>query len=746
MKEELLENRMLHLLLDNKSFFKNKQQTDIYWLTNLIQYQKKLKEPIFLIPHFLALWNKPPRLKPTPADLIFGTTKHPGRLRMLLRLMLHHRNSRWEILEPLNLLEWLNQTQQGQESSHALAQKLKTHLLKPLNRLEEALYGPPIKSFSQLEQDILRDRNLATTIDSLAEQTGLPKSKLINKTTQTYRNMASRIDVDFLRVFKIFFQLFWFRIYNGLHWNRADIERIRQKSLKGPLIFLPSHRSHADYIAVSYVLYEEGFLPPLIAAGENLSFFPMGFLFRRGGAFFIRRSFKGDPLYTQTVKAYLRQILKEGFSQEFFIEGKRSRTGKTLPPKLGLLSMLVDCLLEGKPEDAVFCPLSISYEKLVEDNSYLSELGGQEKQEENASQLFRSFGIFNKHHGNVYLNFEKPFTFKEFLQAHSIEPQAMTPHEKKEVVQKLAYQIVDGINKSSLITSTALVAAALFGTSKRCLPFHRLLLYTETILRRIQLVSNSTTHISEDLKNDLKSSVFKSIDMLLKDRLLHKETLSGVDYFRIKEKAGLLFESYKNNLMYYFAFDAILATAWIGLGGTRGQQVQRSALFQLTHQLLFIFQFEFIYPTDKKLIDLFDHHLHLATEHHILEKENQTYSIVQNQTAYLQIQFTSRLIKNFVDCYWICAQKLEQLTAQKHSKKSLTAALLDKVRSAYLNGTIDYPEAANKAMIEHFVLLMSHNHILLLLEDGKATLAKDYKIRLSPIIYALQKAKSREFV
>src|SRR5262249_15377184 len=153
-------------------------------------------------------------------------------------------------------------------------------------------------------------------------------------------------------------------------------------------VLLPSHKSHLDYILLSYVFFENGLQCPLIAAGDNLAFWPAGPLLRRCGAFFIRRSFKGARLYTTLVDSYVRKVLREGYAIEFFIEGGRSRSGKLLPPKAGLLSMVTEAA-DGAHADVAYVPISIGYERVVEQRSYVHELSGGEKEKEDAGALLK---------------------------------------------------------------------------------------------------------------------------------------------------------------------------------------------------------------------------------------------------------------------------------------------------------------------------------------------------------------------
>lgn len=202
----------------------------------------------------------------------------------------------------------------------------------------------------------------------------------------------------------------------------GQIERLRRcrTSANIPIIYLPLHRSHLDYILVSFILYMNNIKPPLVAAGDNLLIPFFGNLMRGLGAFFIKRRLdqndgKKDSVYKAVLHSYMTENLREGNSLEFFIEGGRSRTGKSLQPKYGLLSVVVDSVIEGIVEDAFIVPVAISYEKLI-DGSFVAEQLGKPKQTESFSLAFRSiWSTLHSKFGSVRVDFCQPFSLKDYL-------------------------------------------------------------------------------------------------------------------------------------------------------------------------------------------------------------------------------------------------------------------------------------------------------------------------------------------
>ncbi|EEB10214.1 glycerol-3-phosphate acyltransferase, putative [Pediculus humanus corporis] len=189
-----------------------------------------------------------------------------------------------------------------------------------------------------------------------------------------------------------------------------------------PLIFVPLHRSHLDYILITFVLQNINVKSPLVAAGNNLRIPVFGWLLRGLGAFFIKRRIdpsagKKDTLYRAVLHTYMTECLRAGHNIEFYIEGGRTRTGKPCMPKGGLLSVIVEAYMDGTVEDALLVPVSINYDKLV-DGNFVNELLGQPKQMETFSAaLSAMWTTLNSNYGSIRIDFNQPFSLKELVKS-----------------------------------------------------------------------------------------------------------------------------------------------------------------------------------------------------------------------------------------------------------------------------------------------------------------------------------------
>ncbi len=191
--------------------------------------------------------------------------------------------------------------------------------------------------------------------------------------------IAANFSYEMIRLTDRILGFTWNRLYQGINVHNA--ERVRQLAHDGhEIVYVPCHRSHMDYMLLSYVLYHQGLVPPHIAAGINLNFWPAGPIFRRLGAFFIRRTFKGNKLYSTVFREYLGELFSRGYSVEYFVEGGRSRTGRLLDPKTGTLSMTIQAMLRGGTRPITLVPIYIGYEHVMEVGTYAKELRGATKE------------------------------------------------------------------------------------------------------------------------------------------------------------------------------------------------------------------------------------------------------------------------------------------------------------------------------------------------------------------------------
>lgn len=710
---ELFLRRPLHLLSTSSAMRTR-------FMEVLVRVQRDQPErPIFLVPVFLQLRQRPGHFEPTAVDAILGSVEEPGLIRAAARFVAATDTARLELSEAIDLAAFLRD--RGGESSDAVvAKKVRWTVLHHLARVERVAHGPPMKSHARLREEVLKDPKLKTAIAPLMKPVGaLNEAQVMKRASKLLDEIAARFDVDVTRALDRLLRAIWARIYDAIVVDPADLDRVRQAARRGPLVLVPSHRSHVDYLVMSQVMIQHGMLPPHIAAGENLSFFPLGAILRRGGAFFLRRSFKGDPLYGAVFRAYVRKLFKEGLTQEFFIEGGRSRTGKTLPPKLGLLSMLVDAWLESREDDAVFVPCHIAYEKIVEATSYTRELGGAPKEKESASGLVKAAGVLRGRYGKVFVTFDEPISLKQHMAQRGVGRDEAGDDEElvRAATASLGHRIVWGINRAGVVTAMSLVCASLFGFRKKGLDEALLLQGATLLLAHVHRVGGRRFEEGLDVA-DPTPLLRGALDKLVQDGLIHRQAADGRTLYRVDDGAWLILDVHKNHVLHHAVPEAIIAAAVVAAGGRPGDAaLPRAELKRRARAISRALKLEFIFEPGVAFDALFDRAVDHAVAAGFIDDADNGIAVSADPLPRSALSFARHLILGFLECYAVVLDRLPALAAERLEERVVVARLLDAVRAGVIAGDVHAAEAASKALVENAVALAVE--LGLVQRDGK---------------------------
>jgi glycerol-3-phosphate O-acyltransferase len=357
----------------------------------------------------------------------------------------------------------------------------------------------------------------------------------------------------------------WNTVYDGLSIDSEGLARLRNLSKKMPFVIISCHRSHIDYLLLSYVFYKNNIQLPFIAAGNNLSFFPLGYIFRRSGAFFLRRSFRGNDVYGEVFAKYMATLLREGLPLEFFIEGGRSRTGKMIMPKYGLLSMIIQAYQDKYCENMAAVPVYIGYDRVIEERSYLKELSGAPKVQENTAEIIKTTKILRKRYGRVYINIGEPIIMKDYLEAQDKAMEEMTLDERQSLYRKIGYEVVLEINKVSVVTPFALVAAGLLSHDRRGISNDELSgilneFYAYLSSRQVKFAA-TFAHREKAIADSL--NIFDATDIISKIETDEEEEEMQEIVYSLDDAKRLNLEYYKNNILHFFLPICFVATSMV---------------------------------------------------------------------------------------------------------------------------------------------------------------------------------------
>ena len=340
-----------------------------------------------------------------------------------------------------------------------------------LDQAEYRLRGPRYKTPSLVKDEILSSRRFRNGLRAVRRgPDGSPAS--LEEAGEILDELAAGWSRRLIDVMPTVGRLIFQRGFDPqIDYDESQVERVRAAMERHPGIFLWSHRSNLDTLVLSAAMQELGLPPAHLFAGINMAFGPMGALMRRAGVIFIRRSTSDDPLYKYVLREYVGYVLEKRFNLSWSIEGTRSRTGKALPPRLGLLSYAADVYLSGRVDDIVLLPVSITFDQLHEISEYADYAKGGTKKPEGFGWLYgfiKAQGA--RHYGKVYVRFDEPLLLSSCLGPVG-GVVARDPAARRLALQKTAFEVAWRINQGMPVTATALVTTVLLAMQGAGLTF-----------------------------------------------------------------------------------------------------------------------------------------------------------------------------------------------------------------------------------------------------------------------------------
>eukprot|EP00736_Rhodelphis_marinus_P011973 Rmarinus@m.614 len=409
-------------------------------------------------------------------DAVFGSREAPGVSRELLDFLYDRRPSLLRGGPLISVPQ--RQEEHPTVADSDLAVQLRDEVDTRIETELRVVCGRKLRPHRQLLEIVLKTSRVQQEINNEVNSSHVSRKKVERRALSLVSRMASHPTMAFVRGLNIFLNYAFYHLFGGIHVDEAGLERIRKVSAKAPVVYLPTHKSHADYLILSYVLYHYDLALPHIAAGDNLNIPLVGTLFRRCGAFFIRRSFRDDPLYAAIAAEFVKRLLVEGRSIEFFVEGGRSRSGKVGQPKMGMLKFVTEAILSEQVPDAYVVPISIDYTKVIETASYSSQLLGNVKQKESLSAVLKLRKLLNLDFGHVTVHFAKPISLASFIKStvercsekssRPFDPVA-SMDDRRNLVGALAHRVVADINSVVVTMPTTLIATILLTYSARAI-------------------------------------------------------------------------------------------------------------------------------------------------------------------------------------------------------------------------------------------------------------------------------------
>jgi len=633
------------------------------------------------------------------ASLVYSLQETPSEFRRLLSLLRHRRDTSIGAGAEVAQRDFLQRYRR--EGEERTVRRLSRALLIYLYREERVVWGPLLLSKRQVRSLVLGTDDVERTIRHLVEESGENELQLRRRARRTVDEMAADYKNLYFSILEFGFNQVWPRMFAGLEYR--GLERVVACVKKHPVVLVPCHRSHFDYLVLSYLFHLKYLSPPHIAAGINLSFWPMGPLFRGAGAYFIRRTFEGDELYKAVFRQYLTFLIREGYTQEFFIEGGRSRTGKVLPPKLGVLSAIVEAFTGGARRDLYFVPVSIHYGRVVEEDAYQRELGGAEKQPESLRALVQARRVLRRRHGTVYVSFAEPLSLNEFLgsdRAKFGQGGDEVADARRGLVRKLGLRLLREINRASVVGATSVSATVLLSVRPEACredDFVRRAKSLVSFLRRREI------RLSASLERNAAADFRESLGFLESGGLVERLSGMGGDVVRVPTEKRLALDFYKNNSIHYFLQSSLLLDAIVR--GKTGDAADADVEWWLD-----LFRWEFPLP-DRGCIssELADLRAVLRQEGVLVgESDGVGGDQLRVPTTFdggdqLFAATVIGALDNFREAYWVMAQVLRDFPEGAVTVKSILELARKRHETALVLNELSKPEGSSSAIFDNAI-------------------------------------------
>ncbi|WP_324733618.1 glycerol-3-phosphate 1-O-acyltransferase PlsB [Pseudomonas paeninsulae] len=684
-----------------------------------------------------VFWGQSPDRETSAWKLLFADSwAVTGRLRRLVSILILGRKTRVQFSTPIHLRELVEQDKGHERTLRMVQRILRVHF----RNQKAAVIGPDVSHRRNLVKGLVHGPQVRQAIIEEAEREGISLEKAESQALRYGNEIASDYTYTVIRFLELLLSWFWNKIYDGIKVNH--IEGVQEVAQGHEVIYVPCHRSHIDYLLLSYLLFRNGLTPPHIAAGINLNMPIIGGLLRRGGAFFMRRTFKGNPLYTAVFNEYLHSLFSKGFPVEYFVEGGRSRTGRMLQPKTGMLAITMRSFLRSHRLPVVFVPVYVGYERVLEGRTYLGELRGASKKKESIFDIFKVIGALKQRFGQVWVNFGEPIKLAEFLdqQQPDWRSQDLAPHYRpswlNEATSKLGQRVAQHLNEAAAINPVNLVALALLSTSKLALDEPALARVLDLYLALLRRVPYSPHCTLPEGDGQALIEYVQAMGLLAEQR----DALGKILY--LDEHNAVLMTYYRNNVLHIFALPALLTSFF-----QSSARISREQILRYTRALYPYLQAELFMRWNLDELDaVVDQWLAAFVEQGLLTFEADVYvRPVPSSRHFVLLTLLSRTIAQTLQRFYMATALL--LNAGQHAISAEELEDLCTVmaqRLSILHG-LNAPEFFDKSLFRHFIQTLldqsvlrqdpagklSHHPLLNELAEGAAKRVLPAEIRLS---------------
>ncbi|MGP5527230.1 glycerol-3-phosphate 1-O-acyltransferase PlsB [Psychrobacter celer] len=589
----------------------------------------------------------------------------------------------------------------GVDGNRELVRMLQQQLATYLDKQRASMLGPDLSDRRNLVDKLVYSPAIKHAIEAEAKATGTSVREARSVAKGYANEMVNDYSHSIIRGFYKFLTWLWTQLYDGVEVHH--FERVRELAADYELVYVPCHRSHVDYLLLSYVIYKRGLSIPYVAAGDNLDVPVLGPLLRGAVAFYIRRSFRGNALYTAVLREYMHTLITRNTPIEYFIEGGRSRSGRLLPPKMGMLAMTVHSQLRRTNKPVVFIPTYIGYERIMEGGTYVGELKGKPKESESLIGLLKVGRKIERIFGNVHLSFGTPLHLSDFMTKFDVPADSLpadrtdTPLDEKTsaMVDNIGVKIMQHINKAAVITPVSLLSLVLLSAPKAALD--------ENICREqialYQGLAQQLPYADDTFITDMSPQ--QIIDYGIKLKLIERTPHILGDIIQIAGKQAALLSYFRNNILHVFILLSFLSALV-----ARNGRIERSRLDNIATQMYPFLQSElFLYYPAHSLNDTLNKKVDSLLAHGlIVELGDGILSVPEsNSKGYQQLQVLATPVGQSLERYFMTLALLAQQGSGNLTEKEvvdLCHLLGQRLSVLYAD---DIPDFFDRALFTSFI-------------------------------------------
>jgi len=658
-----------------------------------------------------VIWGRTPTKEHNNANIgmVLADQESPSWLRKFFIVLFLGRNSIVRFSEAISFRLMADKHGTTQASAQKLMRIARFHFY----RQTIATTGPRLMHRQQMFATLLTNPSIKRLISDEAKSKGISEAEVKKQALVIMDEIAGDYRDSMVRLGARILTWLWNRLYSGININNAKV--LRDLAQEGhEIIYVPCHRSHMDYLLLTYVIFQEGLVTPRIAAGINLNFWPAGSIFRKAGAFFIRRSFKGNRLYSTIFREYLGLLFERGYSVKYYSEGGRSRTGRLLPPKTGMLAMTIQSLLRGIDRPLTLVPVYLGYEHIMEVGTYHKELSGSKKKNESIFGVLKAIKNL-RNYGKGYVNFGEPININQFLNKQEpdwkkdidpIDPQKptwLTPN-----VNILADQVMVNINKSAALNGTALVALILHACKNKALAKTELINQLDLFLN---LQRNAPYSKQLTIPSENGQQLLDEVISLNKITVNHD---SYGDIISLSEKATLEMRYYRNNILHTYILPALICRLL-----DRHSKINLETLLEQVQRMVSLVKVDlFLWHNENEVVQQTEQVItFLQNEGLITQSKAGFFSVVNNVEHNSHIRLIGECINETVQRFTIICSLINRFSPI--SKNDLEDKVVAIAKRLSVLNDINAPEFVDKKAQGILISAMTEQGYINKDEDGK---------------------------